>query len=278
MFDDYFTLKCENLTIKQLPASNATSLSTVSPIMSSYNVGETIGATFYASVAIQNSWIGVYRVSDADNSMNVIPEPLAWIYTACNNVAGDQNENNDCAARKTSGLVHIDGRFGSDRWLGNWPLPIDTYHVCLSFYDNEPFEKFVCSEGTFLVVYPQTFPPSYSPSYSPSYPPSYQPSHPPSELPSQHVSSDAPTQQSLPSIIAYSSFDCSNSSAVISFSHQERTCSSCWDACNNSVDDGTYAHTSEEFYYYSLVRSIKIPEGMIVDMYDNCNNFDYYEL
>ena len=151
MYDDYVPIICENFVIKELPTGTITS-STVATSKSSYEYSETISVTFSVPVAIQNSWIGVYKAEDADNTMASIPEPLGWVHTACNNVAGDQSENNDCAATATSGTVDIDGRFDSARWEEYWPFSEGAYRVCLSFYNNWPYEKFVCSEDTFSII------------------------------------------------------------------------------------------------------------------------------
>jgi len=153
MYDDYEPIICENFIIKELPAGT-TSSSTITTSKSSYDYSETISATFSVPVAIPNSWIGVYMAEDADNTMAAIPEPLGWLYAACNNVAGDQSETKNCAATATSGTVDIDGRFGpSPRyWKGSWPFGGGTYRVCLSFYNNWPYAEFVCSEDTFSIM------------------------------------------------------------------------------------------------------------------------------
>ena len=78
---------------------------------------------------------------------------LAWLYSACNNVAGDQIENNDCANTTDYGLVQFNGRFNSDRRVAYWPLPPDTYVACFSFDNNHLYEQFFCDEYlTFDVV------------------------------------------------------------------------------------------------------------------------------
>jgi len=151
MYDDDIPLVCEEFTINELGTGIASS-STVETLELSYEVNETISVDFTVPVAIQNTWIGVYNSSDANNTMSSIPEPLAWVYAACNNVAGDQTENNDCAATASSGTVEIDGRFDADRWTTGWPLLPDTYRVCLSFYNNDPYEEFICSEDTFDIT------------------------------------------------------------------------------------------------------------------------------
>mmetsp|Transcript_18434 Transcript_18434/g.23203 ORF Transcript_18434/g.23203 Transcript_18434/m.23203 type:complete len:495 (+) Transcript_18434:156-1640(+) len=203
----FTALVCKNFLIKKLRGGTLSS-SVVASSQSSYAYDESISVSFSVPIATQNAWIGVYRSDEADNSMRAIPEPMGWVYTACNNVAGDQSETNDCAATATSGTVDIDGRFGSAEWDESWPFPDGTYRVCLSYYNNEPYKKFVCSEDTFAINAPPSAIPSSAPSPVPSVMPSSMPSEVPTSMPSAMPSveptgmpsvsampSDAPSEQ-----------------------------------------------------------------------------------
>eukprot|EP00551_Chaetoceros_affinis_P006430 CAMPEP_0203683696 /NCGR_PEP_ID=MMETSP0090-20130426/47657_1 /ASSEMBLY_ACC=CAM_ASM_001088 /TAXON_ID=426623 /ORGANISM="Chaetoceros affinis, Strain CCMP159" /LENGTH=535 /DNA_ID=CAMNT_0050552851 /DNA_START=140 /DNA_END=1748 /DNA_ORIENTATION=+ len=203
----FTAIVCKNFLIKKLRGGTLSS-SVVASSQSSYAYDESISVSFSVPIATQNAWIGVYRSDEADNSMRAIPEPMGWVYTACNNVAGDQSETNDCAATATSGTVDIDGRFGSAGWQEYWPFPDGTYRVCLSYYNNEPYKKFVCSEDTFAINAPPSAIPSSAPSPVPSVMPSSMPSEVPTSMPSAMPSveptgmpsvsampSDAPSEQ-----------------------------------------------------------------------------------
>eukprot|EP00551_Chaetoceros_affinis_P003811 CAMPEP_0203661302 /NCGR_PEP_ID=MMETSP0088-20131115/59540_1 /ASSEMBLY_ACC=CAM_ASM_001087 /TAXON_ID=426623 /ORGANISM="Chaetoceros affinis, Strain CCMP159" /LENGTH=479 /DNA_ID=CAMNT_0050523965 /DNA_START=197 /DNA_END=1637 /DNA_ORIENTATION=- len=204
---NYTAIVCKNFLIKKLRGGTLSS-SVLTSSQSSYAYDESISVSFSVPIATQNAWIGVYRSDEADNSMRAIPEPMGWVYTACNNVAGDQSETNNCAATATSGTVDIDGRFGSARWQEYWPFPDGTYRVCLSYYNNKPYKKFVCSKDTFAINAPPSAIPSSAPSPVPSVMPSSMPSEVPTSMPSAMPSveptgmpsvsampSDAPSEQ-----------------------------------------------------------------------------------
>lgn len=139
----YVTKICTEFTIEDLP-SEATSDSSVDVDSESFDVGTAITAQFDAVVAIQNTWIGIYPSSDTDGITELPGEPLLWAYTACNNQTGDQETTNNCAATKTTGSIQMDENTG--RSEGSWPIEAGTYKLCMSFNNNTPYDKFVCSD------------------------------------------------------------------------------------------------------------------------------------
>jgi len=146
----YVKVICTDFTIEDLP-SEATSESSVDVDSVSFNVGTAITAQFDAVVAIQNTWIGIYTSSSISDGMTELPgEPLLWAYTACNNQEGDQDTTNNCAATKTTGSIQMDETTG--RSEGSWPIEAGTYKLCMSFNNNSPYDKFVCSDDFSVVV------------------------------------------------------------------------------------------------------------------------------
>lgn len=93
---NFHEIGCVNFSVMNLPAHAVTN-STLSPFKSTYNAPEPITTEFFAAVPVQNSWIGIYRSSDIIQGMSAIPEPISWVYTACNNQKGDQLESTNCA-------------------------------------------------------------------------------------------------------------------------------------------------------------------------------------
>ncbi len=136
-YEPHYEIACKAFTVMDLPAHAVTN-STLTPSKSSYTFPEPIAADFFAAVPIQNSWIGVYRSSDISEGMSEIPEPLLRVYSACNNQQGDQLQSNYCASKVDNGSVTINTR----------ALPSGRYFLCMSFYSNQPYEKFICSSSS----------------------------------------------------------------------------------------------------------------------------------
>lgn len=142
-------IACKNFRIKPLPKSYRCNTALM-PAKESFDVNETISIDFITTKPITNSWIGVFKAEAANNTMWKLPEPDMWGYTGCDNVQGDQSENNDCAALKKSGSVNIQ-KANEERSVEYWPLAAGTYRPCLIYDNNNPYTQFKCAE-TFEIV------------------------------------------------------------------------------------------------------------------------------
>ena len=150
---------CDDFTISDIP-SDVVGNTTLTTSKATYLDDEPIIANFTTPVGIQNTWVGLYKASgEVHQSKRGL-----WVYTACNNQAGDQTETNNCQATKTSGTIQIDEtveggdmrrrtktralkKKGNDKYVvGSWPISADTYILCMHFYNNRPYLKYICSD------------------------------------------------------------------------------------------------------------------------------------
>merc|ERR550539_301376 len=148
-FGNYVKVTCTAFKVKSLPGTAITDSRLYLTTSSFLAVGDPITANFVADLEIPNTWIGIYD-NQVQPSLSELPgEPYLWVYSACNNQAGDQVETNNCAATKSSGSIQIDST-SQDRSMESWPLGEGEYKLCMSFFNNSPYSKFVCSKK-FLV-------------------------------------------------------------------------------------------------------------------------------
>lgn len=144
-------LICAPFVVDELPLEAITN-SSLTLTKTTFGYDEDITAEFQAAVGIPNTWIGMYSSDNAPNGMNKLPnDPILWVYSACNNLQGDQFTTDNCVEIKRSGSIQFDSTSVGNETVGNWPIESGSFRLCMSFYNNEPYEKFVCS-NTFTVT------------------------------------------------------------------------------------------------------------------------------
>ena len=136
-------IECKPMLVRR-PPTRALSTLTLTMSDATYDFDEPIKADFTTEKPTRNAWVGVY--SGEATAASILPEPILWVYLGCNNQQGDQYENNDCSVTLTSGSIQIDDT-SQDRSDGTWPLPVDTYHLCVSLDNNDPYEFFKCFDS-----------------------------------------------------------------------------------------------------------------------------------
>jgi len=112
-----------------------------------YQVEDEINVFFKLPFKAVNSWVGIYNSSKPDDL-------ITWLYTGCNNVAGDQvdstTKSNDCKARKKTGTLDFNAT-NTGRDNDGWPLDAGTYTLKVQLYNNSPYKVYKQAEETFEV-------------------------------------------------------------------------------------------------------------------------------
>jgi len=145
---------CKKLTVKmgKKKKQKIEKKAYVRTVKNSYSVGEKIEVKFNSGFKSQNSWIGIYFDDGFDDDGG---DELLWVYTGCNNVAGDQIEiddkSNDCIKKRKKGKVTFD-ESNTGRSELDWPLPEGVYRLRLEYYNNSPWGLYKDAEETFKVV------------------------------------------------------------------------------------------------------------------------------
>jgi len=118
----------------------------VRAVKSEYEQGKKIKISFNSVMKSQNTWIGIYLKNSDDYYM--------WVYTGCNNVAGDQEDiedkSNDCIKKKKKGKVTF-GPDNTGRATLDWPPPPGEYYVEIHYYNNAPWDLYIEGNETFTV-------------------------------------------------------------------------------------------------------------------------------
>lgn len=140
----YTIVKCKVFQVRSLNAKHINE-SSLSLTKTRFDYGETISANYVTQLRIPNTWTGIFDVNEISNDTKELPDPIYWLYNACNNQLGNQPESENCSLRKKRGLITFDETSQDD---GSWPAPPGSYVLCWSFFVNEPYRKFTCS-GTF---------------------------------------------------------------------------------------------------------------------------------
>ncbi len=129
-FDYYHMGDCTEFEVKALP-NIVLDKATIGPVKANLKT-MTLSVNWATPIPIVKQWIGIFPVDEIVNG--ILPynsTKSTWLYTGCNNQNGDQNDNNDCSVRKTSGVVHFNvgniDRYGDDIW----PPLEGTYRLCL---------------------------------------------------------------------------------------------------------------------------------------------------
>lgn len=120
---------------------------TLQPGKNTFNHRETITARFKTPQSIRNSKVEIYEYSKNFPKSEKVGNPLMWVYTACNNMLGDQTETNNCAKTKKQGKV----TFSEKNTGTDWPLPPGRYNMMISFDTNLPYKRFKESSITFSI-------------------------------------------------------------------------------------------------------------------------------
>ena len=114
---------------------------------SEYQYEEEIEISFNSVMKSQNAWIGIYQKK--------ITRERMWVYTGCNNVTGDQENNykmtNDCIKEKKKGKVTF-GPNNTGRADMDWPPTPGEYYIRLNYYNNDPHDLYIEGDETFTVL------------------------------------------------------------------------------------------------------------------------------
>ena len=114
---------------------------------SEYDYEEEIEISFNSVMKSQNAWIGIYQKK--------ITRERMWVYTGCNNVTGDQENNykmtNDCIKEKKKGKVTF-GPNNTGRADMDWPPTPGEYYIRLNYYNNNPHDLYIEGDETFTVL------------------------------------------------------------------------------------------------------------------------------
>jgi len=114
-----------------------------------YHVGEEINVYFKLPFKSSNSWVGIYDSTNLDDY-------ITWLYTGCNNVAGDQVKStlwdlsNDCIAKKRKGVLDFNAT-STGRDDDGWPLEAGNYTLKVQLYNNSPYAVYKQAKQTFEV-------------------------------------------------------------------------------------------------------------------------------
>lgn len=114
-----------------------------------YHVGEEINVYFKLPFKSSNSWVGIYDSTNLDDY-------ITWLYTGCNNVAGDQVKStlwdlsNDCIAKKRKGVLDFNAT-STGRDDDGWPLEAGNYTLKVQLYNNSPYAVYKQAKETFEV-------------------------------------------------------------------------------------------------------------------------------
>ena len=121
----------------------------VKALKTQYEYSEEIKVKFNAKLNVPNGWVGLYDV----NGKGVYES--MWLYTGCNNVAGDQTyegkRSNDCIQTKKKGKVKFT-KGNTGRSGDNWPLDVGEYYVRLEYYNNYEEKLFKTAKKTIKIV------------------------------------------------------------------------------------------------------------------------------
>mmetsp|Transcript_31338 Transcript_31338/g.37289 ORF Transcript_31338/g.37289 Transcript_31338/m.37289 type:complete len:286 (-) Transcript_31338:291-1148(-) len=112
-----------------------------------YQVGDEVNVFFKLPFKVANSWVGIYDIKNLDDS-------ITWLYTGCNNVAGDQvdipSKSNDCIAKRKKGALDFNAT-NTGRDDDGWPLKAGTYTLKVQLYNNSPHAVYKQAKETFEV-------------------------------------------------------------------------------------------------------------------------------
>jgi len=116
---------------------------------SEYQVGEEVNVLFKLPFTVANSWVGIYNTTNLDDY-------ITWLYTGCNNVAGDQvdspSKSNDCIAKKRKGKLNFNAiNTEYDNTAIGWPLKAGNYTLKVQLYSNSPYAVYEQAKETFEV-------------------------------------------------------------------------------------------------------------------------------